>query len=108
VVGESLTQGVLGGLVGVLLGAGAALAIGAFAPSLTATSSTGRGGEAAFGLGALSARTVTDSVTLAAPIAAGALLLGFVIALAGGLLAGAAGAFRAARLRPADALRTVE
>ncbi len=30
------------------------------------------------------------------------------LALAGGLLAGGAGALRAARLRPADALRTVE
>jgi ABC-type antimicrobial peptide transport system permease subunit len=36
------------------------------------------------------------------------LLLGFGIALAGGLIAGGAGAFRAARLRPADALRQVE
>ena len=36
------------------------------------------------------------------------ILLGFGIALAGGLLAGGAGALRAARLRPADALRTVE
>ena len=36
------------------------------------------------------------------------LLGGFLLAVVGGLLAGAAGALRAARLRPADALRTVE
>ena len=52
--------------------------------------------------------TVTDQVALTAPIAVTILLIGFGVALAGGLLAGAAGAFRAARLRPADALRTVE
>jgi ABC-type antimicrobial peptide transport system permease subunit len=107
VVGESFAQGVMGGVLGVAIGVGVAAAIGAFAPTLTATSSTG-GGEGAFGLGALNARTVTDQVSLTAPIAVTVLLIGFGIALAGGLLAGAAGAFRAARLRPADALRTVE
>ena len=107
VVGESFAQGVMGGVLGVALGVGVAAAIGAFAPTLTATSSTG-GGQGAFGLGALSARTVTDQVALTAPIAVTVLLIGFGVALAGGLLAGAAGAFRAARLRPADALRTVE
>jgi ABC-type antimicrobial peptide transport system permease subunit len=35
-------------------------------------------------------------------------LLGFVLALAGGLIAGAAGGLRAARLRPAEAMRRVE
>ena len=34
--------------------------------------------------------------------------LGFALALLGGLIAGAAGALRAARLRPADALRQVD
>lgn len=107
VVGESLAQGAAGGLLGVGLGVATAAAIGALAPTLSATSSTG-GGQGAFGLGAISARTVTDQVALTAPIAATVLLVGFALALAGGLLAGAAGAFRAARLRPADALRTME
>ena len=71
-------------------------------------STTGGGDEGAFGLGALAARTVTDKVSLTAPISVTVLLVGFGLALAGGLLAGTAGAFRAARLRPADALRTVE
>jgi putative ABC transport system permease protein len=107
VVGESFAQGVLGGLVGVALGIAVAAAIGAFGPTLSATSSTG-GGQGAFGLGAITARSVTDKVALTAPIAVTVLLIGFGLALTGGLLAGAAGAFRAARLRPADALRTVE
>jgi len=36
------------------------------------------------------------------------LLLAIVLALLGGLVAGAAGGLRAARLRPADALRSIE
>jgi ABC-type antimicrobial peptide transport system permease subunit len=109
VVGESFAQGVAGGLLGVVLGVALAAAIGAFGPTLTASSSTGNSSsQSAFGLGSLTARTVTDKIPLTAPIAVTILLLGFGLALAGGLLAGAAGAFRAARLRPADALRTVE
>jgi ABC-type antimicrobial peptide transport system permease subunit len=107
VVGESLAQGILGGLVGVVLGLVVTAAIGAFGPTLTASSSTG-GGDGFFGLGEVTARTVSDQVALTAPIAAGVLLLGFLLAVIGGLLAGAAGAFRASRLRPADALRQVE
>jgi hypothetical protein len=53
-------------------------------------------------------RTVTSDIALTAPVAASVLLLGFGLALAGGLLAGAARALRAARLRPADAMRQVE
>ncbi len=109
VVGETLAQGVAGGLLGVALGVGAIALIGAFAPTLVASSTSGGASAAsAFGLGALSARTVTDHIALTAPIDIAILLAGFGIALAGGLLAGAAGALRAARLRPADALRTVE
>ncbi len=107
IVGESAAQGIAGGLLGVVLGVAAAAAIGAFGPTLTATSTTG-GGAGAFGLGELTARTVTDQISLTAPLAPSVLLFGFLLAVAGGLIAGAAGAFRAARLRPADALRTVE
>ncbi len=107
VMGESLAQGVLGGLVGVVLGIAATLAIGAFGPTLTASSSTG-GGDGFFGLGQVTARTVSDQVALSAPLATGVLLLGFLLAVLGGLMAGTAGAYRASRLRPADALRQVE
>jgi ABC-type antimicrobial peptide transport system permease subunit len=107
VMGESLAQGILGGLVGVILGIAVTSAIGAFGPTLTASSSTG-GGDGFFGLGQVTARTVSDQVALTAPIAIGVLIMGFLLAVVGGLLAGAAGAFRASRLRPADALRQVE
>jgi ABC-type antimicrobial peptide transport system permease subunit len=107
VMGESLAQGVLGGVIGVVLGVVVAAAIGAFGPTLTASSHTG-GGSGFFGLGQVTARSVTDQVALTAPIAVGVLLAGFLLAVVGGLLAGAAGGYRASRLRPADALRQVE
>jgi putative ABC transport system permease protein len=47
-------------------------------------------------------------VALTAPVAIGMLFLGLLVAVLGGLLAGAAGGWRAARMRPADALRQVE
>ena len=81
--------------------------IGAVGPTLTASSSTG-GGNDFFGLGAVTARTVTDQVALTAPVALTILLLGLLVAILGGLVAGAAGGWRAARMRPADALRQVE
>jgi putative ABC transport system permease protein len=107
VVGECLATGIVGGLLGVGLGALAAAAIGAFGPSLTASSTTGSGTDA-FGLGQVLARSAKTSVSLTAPLSVSLLVLGFVLALAGGLIAGGAGALRAARLRPADALRQVE
>ena len=106
IAGESLTQGVLGGLLGVGLGVLAALAIDAFGPSLDATSTTGSSNL--LGLGVSTARTATRTVSLNAPIGLPILLLGFSLAVLGGLVAGAAGALRAARLRPADALRQVD
>jgi ABC-type antimicrobial peptide transport system permease subunit len=109
VLGECLATGVAGGLVGVALGVVAAAAVGAFGPSLSASSTTGAGGaNDVLGLGQALARTASTSVSLTAPLSLSLLLFGFALALAGGLLAGGAGAFRAARLRPADALRQME
>ncbi len=105
VAGESLAQGVLGGIAGVALGLIVAALIDAFGPTLTATSTAG--GGSLFGIGQ-AAQTSSQSVSLSAPTGGGILLLGFSLAVLGGLLAGAAAALRAARLRPADALRTVE
>jgi ABC-type antimicrobial peptide transport system permease subunit len=105
VAGESLAQGVLGGIAGVVLGLTVAALIDAFGPTLSATSTTG--GGSIFGVDEI-VRTSSESVSLTAPTGPGILLLGFGLAVIGGLLAGAAAALRAARLRPADALRTVE
>ena len=106
IAGESLAQGILGGVLGIALGVLAALAIDAFGPTLTASSPTSSG--TLFGLGVGAARTATSTVSLDAPIGITILALGFGLALLGGLIAGTAGALRAARLRPADALRQVE
>ena len=106
VVGESLAQGVLGGIVGVGLGIAAAALVDAFGPSLSASSTTG--GSGLFGLGAAATRTASTHISLDAPLTVWLIVIGFALALLGGLLAGTAGALRAARLRPADALRQLE
>ena len=103
VVGESVAQGAVGGLLGIVLGVAAALAIGAFGPTLTASSTTG---GSLFGIDL--ARTATRDVSLSAPLAPWILALGLGLALLGGAIAGTAGALRAARLRPADAMRQVD
>jgi ABC-type antimicrobial peptide transport system permease subunit len=107
IVAECLATGVAGGLLGVGLGIAAAGLVGVLGPNLSASTTSG-GGDALFGLGQALSRTATTSVSLDAPVTASLLALGFGLALAGGLLAGTAGALRAARLRPADALRQVE
>ncbi len=106
VAGESLVQGVLGGLFGIALGIGIALAVDAFGPQLEASATTG-GGISLPGL-VSTTRTATSSVSLSAPVGVTVIAVGFGLALLGGLIAGAAGALRAARLRPADALRQME
>ena len=79
--------------------------INGFGPTLTASSTTG--GFSIFGV-EQAAKTASRTVSLSAPAELSILAAGFGLALLGGLLAGAAGALRAARLRPADALRAVE
>jgi ABC-type antimicrobial peptide transport system permease subunit len=110
VTGESLLQGLLGGALGVVLGIGGALLVGALAPSLEATvaSAAAQGPRFAgpFGQGAVDA--ASTEVALDAPVSA-TLILGAVgLALLGGLVAGAVGSLRASRLRPADALRHID
>jgi putative ABC transport system permease protein len=105
VVGESLAQGIAGGLLGVGLGVVAALVIDGAGPSLTASSTSGSANDL---LGSAAVRTAKQTISLHAPLTAALLVLGLLLAVAGGLVAGAAGGLRAARLRPADALRRVE
>lgn len=105
IAGESLAHGILGGLAGLVVGLLVIAAINAFGPTLTASSTTG--GFNLLGV-EQAGQTASRTVSLTAPAEAGILLAGFGLALVGGLLAGAAGALRAARLRPADALRTLE
>lgn len=111
VLTETLAIGLLGGVIGIALGYVAAVAVGAFSPPLTGTTS----GVPGFGSSSLSgffgssvATTVkTTTISLHAPVHAGTLVLGVAFAVLGGLLAGAVGGWRAARLSPAEALRNV-
>ena len=117
VLGESVTTGIVGGLAGVGLGFAGVAIIDKIAPQLSATvpsasgafgtpqTVTGPGGVAS---GTLIGGPATGHTTVAVPMSAsvtiGAIALAVVLAIAGGLLAGSFGGWRAARLRPAAAL----
>ena len=114
VTGESLLQGLLGGIAGVALGLGGAALIGALSPTLkatvaqAATQSTGPGPGAFSAFGQGSVQAGSTAVSLGAPVGVGLILLAVTLAVAGGLVSGAVGGLRAARLRPAEALRHID
>jgi putative ABC transport system permease protein len=108
VTGESVVQGLLGGLAGAVIGVGGAALIGALGISLDASVATEQAGLIGGPFGQGSVEGGSSTVTLDAPVDLGLLLLAVALAVLGGLIAGAVGAGRAARLRPAEALRSVE
>lgn len=114
VAGESLAQGLLGGVVGLILGLGGILLVNVISPTLSVAASTtsgpgrgagGPGGGAGGGFGQAAAQAT--EVVLNAPITPAVVLAAVGIAVLGGVLAGAFGGWRAARLSPAAALRSV-
>ncbi|MFF1641066.1 ABC transporter permease [Streptomyces sp. NPDC058246] len=115
VVGESIVNGLLGGALGIALGLGAAYAVTAISPKLTAELGStgglggGMGGPGGGGPGrqAASAAKNTMEIALSAPVSLTTIALAAGLAIAGGLIAGAMGGWRASRMRPADALRSV-
>ena len=127
VMGESITMGIIGGVAGIGLGFAGAKIVTKVAPSLTAsvgqtTGSATPGGARAFGGGApgggfggrpgggfrTAAAAHPTTVHLTAPVTLNIIILAVVLAVAGGLIAGTLGGWRAARLRPAAALARVE
>jgi ABC-type lipoprotein release transport system permease subunit len=115
IMGEALVTGLIGGAAGVALGYAGAALVQSLAPPLTATtgaSATGASGAPGGGGGgfahAAAAATKTVSVHLTAPVTLSAVALAVVLAIAGGLIAGSFGGWRAVRLRPAAALARVE
>jgi putative ABC transport system permease protein len=131
VAGESLVQGLIGGVIGAAAGLIGILVVNVIAPTISAsaTSSTNRGGAGGgmpggaataaagsgttggapaggFGGGGASTASTTD-VVLHAPVTVEVILLAIGLAILGGLIAGALGGWRASRLRPAEALRSV-
>ncbi|MFJ2557918.1 MULTISPECIES: ABC transporter permease [unclassified Streptomyces] len=115
VVGEALVNGLLGGVLGIALGLGGAYLVTAVSPTLTAQlGSTGGGGG--FGGGPMGggggpgrqAASKALDIALTAPVSVSTIGVAVALAVAGGLIAGGFGGWRASRLRPADALRRVE
>jgi putative ABC transport system permease protein len=106
VMGESLVQGIAGGALGLLIGLGGAWAITRLAPSLNASVAQAGGGGGGPG-GGLAGASQTISVALHAPVSISLVALAIVLSLFGGVIAGMVGGMRAARMRPADAMRQV-
>ena len=108
VVLESVVLAFIGGIIGVGIGAGVAYGVAAYTPPLEATAaSVGSPGGSFFGLGDVGAEEISATVEIVAPLDFNIMIMAIGLALLGGLIAGAIGALRAARLRPADALRNL-
>jgi ABC-type antimicrobial peptide transport system permease subunit len=137
VMGESVTLGLIGGVVGVGLGFLGAELVSKLSHTLSATVGTttgsatpggaqqfgfpgggsgggggfpgGGGGGGGFASAARAANNAnhTVAVHLTATPTAEVIVLAVVLAVAGGIIAGMFGGWRAARLRPADALSRV-
>jgi ABC-type antimicrobial peptide transport system permease subunit len=108
---ETLGIGVVGAVFGVIVGLGALAAISALAPSLT-TSQPVVPSAASSSLARIIGRSAqvtggNTTIHLHAPVSASNLLLGMGFAIIGGLIAGAVGGWRAARLPPARALADI-
>ncbi|WP_371671905.1 ABC transporter permease [Streptomyces sp. NBC_00289] len=110
VVGESMVNGLLGGALGIGLGLAAAYAVTMISPKLTAqlgtTGGGAGGGPGGGGPGGQSTQN-TMEIALSAPVSVTTIALAGGLAVTGGLIAGAMGGWRASRMRPADALRSV-
>jgi ABC-type antimicrobial peptide transport system permease subunit len=141
VAGESIVQGLIGGIIGVAVGLIGVWVVNIISPTLTGsigsgfanaagrgaggvgtggagTGGTGRGGfGGGFGGGTggggafagvrRAASQTTADIALHAPITVWIIVGAVALAILGGLIAGAIGGWRASRLRPAAALRSV-
>ena len=130
VAGESLVQGLIGGVIGAATGLVGILVVNVIAPTVSASAATSTrtgtgaggmpgagataaagsgttGGAPAGGFGGGGQTAATTDVVLHAPVTVEVILLAIGLAVLGGLLAGALGGWRASRLRPAEALRSV-
>jgi putative ABC transport system permease protein len=115
VMGEALAIGAGGGILGAGLGFAGARLVSALAPALTASAAPNPAGQRAVagppGALANTARQQAAhaiSVHLSAPVTLTMLGLAVLLAVAGGLIAGGFGGWRAARLRPAASLARVQ
>ncbi|MDQ2815865.1 MAG: ABC transporter permease [Actinomycetota bacterium] len=134
VMGEAVTMGIIGGAIGIGLGFAGAELVSKLSPKLSAvvgqstgsatpggvrqfgaggTGGTGGAGGGGFGGGGgggfqrATAASHTVAVHLSAAVSTNVILLAVLLAVAGGLIAGIFGGWRAARLSPAAALAKV-
>jgi putative ABC transport system permease protein len=99
---------VLGAAAGVGLGFAGAAIINAIAPRLTAVLTVATGQRIVTPSGTLNpTSSSTVSVPMVASVSASILVVAVLLALAGGLLAGAFASWRISRLRPATAIGKV-
>jgi ABC-type antimicrobial peptide transport system permease subunit len=122
VMGETLVIGLVGGAAGIVLGYAGATLVTRFVGPLSATTgqSPGSASPASPGFGQpggaagggfrrlASDASKTILVHLDAPVTISIVVLAVLLAVAGGLIAGMFGGWRAARLRPAAALAQVQ
>jgi len=132
VAGESLVQGLIGGVIGAVAGLIGILVVNVISPTISASASStanrggmgggggmpggaataaagggAAGGAPAGGFGGGASTASTTEVVLHAPVTVEVILLAIGLSVLGGLIAGALGGWRASRLRPAEALRSV-
>jgi putative ABC transport system permease protein len=110
---ETVIQGALGGLAGAAIGATAAgaitLADWTLKATVASTPSSGGGFPGGpFGLGQATVTAGSAAVHITAPVDLSLVLVAVLIAVLSGVLIGGIGGLRAARLRPAEALRNLE
>ncbi|GAA4477517.1 ABC transporter permease [Microbacterium panaciterrae] len=127
VAGESLVQGLIGGVAGLAVGVAGILIVNVMHPTISGSTASGftrrgAGGAGAGGTGAgggfpgaagggggTGGRGIGQSVqdvVLHAPLSVEILIAAVGLAILAGLIAGAIGGWRAARLSPAEALRS--
>ncbi|MGD9695454.1 MAG: ABC transporter permease [Thermoleophilia bacterium] len=121
--GESLIQGLIGGVVGIVVALIAIVAINASGWTLKASVAAAdapaaapgagpggppAGGGGGFGFGGAATTAGEELVKITTSPSFLIVIAAVILAAVAGLVAGAAGSLRAARLRPAAALRTVE
>ncbi len=103
VLGEASVQGLLGGLAGIVLGLVGISVVNAVAPELSATVGTS---ELPGPMSEQLQRVA--SVALHATASPQVMVLAVAVAIAGGVIAGLFGGWRASRMRPAVALRSID
>lgn len=117
VAGESVVQGAIGAVAGVVIGLIATTVITLVQPTISSSASAapdaagGQGGGPGGMPGGMDEMTEAaqgaSDVVLSAPVSVTVVLLAVGLAIAAGLVAGVVGGWRAPRLSPAEALRSV-